>query len=145
MTVSMTDLDRGEPWPEVPWRAWEPTISTLHRWVQIIGKVRMALARSLRQADRVMKAFQSGFIGKASPVHLVWGSFDLAASRQSGRPAAGHPSSAPNCPDWVTEKGLLARGERHRLAAADPGPRTGVLRVHLPGTRGIPIGANPAS
>jgi len=211
----MPDIYRGEPWPELPWRDWEPTISTLHRWVQIIGKVRMALApplnhwwhitlyvsarglttgaipyadrsfqvdldfighqlkvtdsdggafklplgpmsvatfyrafmaglrglgievristtpnevvdavpfevdeqhasydprhaqlfwRGLRQADRVMKAFQSGFIGKASPVHLFWGSFDLAASRYSGRPAAGHPSSAPNCPDWVMEE-----------------------------------------
>ena len=30
-----------------------------------------------------------GFIGKASPVHLFWGSFDLAASRFSGRPASG--------------------------------------------------------
>jgi hypothetical protein len=34
-------------WPEVPWRDWEPTISTLHRWVQIVGKVRLALAPPL--------------------------------------------------------------------------------------------------
>ena len=47
MTVALTDVDRREPWPELPWRDWEPTISTLHRWVQIIGKVRMALAPPL--------------------------------------------------------------------------------------------------
>jgi hypothetical protein len=204
-----------EPWPELPWRYWEPTISTLHMWVQIVGKVRMALApplnhwwhvplyvssrglttspipysrrqfqvdfdfldhrlqvsdseaglfslplepksvatfygefkaglaglgievriwpkpvevveaipfevdeqhasydrrhaqslwRALLQADRVMKAFQTGFTGKASPVHLFWGSFDLAATRYSGRPAPLHPGGAPNCPDWVMEE-----------------------------------------
>src|SRR4029079_6741203 len=35
------------PWPELPWRDWEPTLSTLHMWVQIVGKVRMALAPPL--------------------------------------------------------------------------------------------------
>ena len=34
-------------WPELPWRDWEPTMSTLHMWVQIVGKVRMALAPPL--------------------------------------------------------------------------------------------------
>ena len=34
-------------WPELPWREWEPTISTLHRWLQIVGKVRLALAPPL--------------------------------------------------------------------------------------------------
>ena len=43
--------------------------------------------RVLLQADRVMKAFRSRFCGKASPVHFFWGSFDLAASRFSGRSA----------------------------------------------------------
>lgn len=184
-----------EPWPELPWREWRPTIETVHMWTQIVGKVRMALApplnhwwhaalyvtsrglttspipygrrsfqvdfdfidhrllvrdsqgaslaipfrahsvalfyqelreglrglgvdvaistrpvevahaipydvdeehatydpaqaramwQGLIQADRVVKAFQSGFTGKASPVHFFWGSFDLAAARYSG-------------------------------------------------------------
>ena len=34
-------------WPELPWRDWEPTLSTLHMWVQIVGKVRLALAPPL--------------------------------------------------------------------------------------------------
>ncbi len=204
-----------QAWPELPWRAWQPTIATLHIWTQIVGKVRMALApplnhwwhvtlhvtsrgltttpipygprnfqvdfdfvdhrlrvtdslggaitmplrpksvarfyrefmdglrslgidlqisttpaevaaaipfeadeqhasydpaharlfwRGLLQADRVMKAFQTGFVGKASPVQFFWGSFDLAASRYSGRPAPLHPGGAPNCPDWVMEE-----------------------------------------
>src|SRR5687768_6111573 len=36
-----------EPWPELPWREWEPTVSTLHMCMQIVGKVRMALAPPL--------------------------------------------------------------------------------------------------
>jgi hypothetical protein len=43
--------------------------------------------RILVQADRVMKEFRGRFIGKSSPVHFFWGSFDLAVTRFSGRPA----------------------------------------------------------
>ena len=49
--------------------------------------------RVLVQADRVMKAFRARFIGKASPVHFFWGSFDLAVTRFSGRRAPPHPGS----------------------------------------------------
>lgn len=41
--------------------------------------------RILVQADRVFKEFRGRFIGKASPVHFFWGSFDLAVTRFSGR------------------------------------------------------------
>lgn len=57
---------------------------------------------ALVQADRVFKQFRSGFIGKCSPVHFFWGSFDLAVTRFSGRKAPLHPGGVPNCPDWVT-------------------------------------------
>jgi hypothetical protein len=210
---AVTAIDHG--WPELPWTEWAPTISTLHMWSQIVGKVRLTLApplnhwwhvplyvssrglttspipygrrqfavdfdfldhrlditdsdgrsftmaleprsvarfyrefmdglhgigidvristkpvevveaisfesderhasydpshvrslwRGLVQADRVMKAFQAGFVGKASPVHFFWGSFDLATSRYSGRPAGLHPGGVPNCPTWVMEE-----------------------------------------
>jgi hypothetical protein len=49
---------------------------------------------ALVQADRVMKAFRGRFLGKASPVHFFWGSFDLAVTRFSGRSAPMHPGSA---------------------------------------------------
>jgi len=200
------------PWPELPWHDWEPTISTLHMWLQIVGKIRLALApplnhwwhvtlyvtarglttspipyddgafqidfdfvehrltitdgapgaftmaleprsvaefydvllgglrgrgvdvaiwpypvevadaipfehderhasydprhaellwRALAQVDRVLKVFQTGFVGKASPVQFFWGGFDLATTRFSGRAAPRHPGGIPNCPDWV--------------------------------------------
>ena len=33
----------GAAWPDLPWHAWEPTLSTVHRWLQIVGRVRMVL------------------------------------------------------------------------------------------------------
>lgn len=57
--------------------------------------------RVLVQADRVFKRFRGRFLGKQSPVHFFWGSFDLAATRFSGRAAPRHPGGAPNCPDYV--------------------------------------------
>lgn len=55
----------------------------------------------LLQTNRVLKRFQGRFLGKASPTHFFWGSFDLAATRFSGRPAPLHPGGAPHCPDYV--------------------------------------------
>lgn len=43
--------------------------------------------RVLLQIDGVMKQFRTGFLGKVSPVHFFWGSFDLAVTRFSGRKA----------------------------------------------------------
>jgi Family of unknown function (DUF5996) len=59
--------------------------------------------RVLAQADRVMKAFRGQFIGKASPVHFFWGSFDLAVTRFSGRRAPPHPGS-PLAPSSVSRE-----------------------------------------
>jgi hypothetical protein len=55
----------------------------------------------LVNADRVFKQFRTGFLGKASPVHFFWGSFDLAVTRFSGRRAPRHPGGVPNLPDAV--------------------------------------------
>jgi hypothetical protein len=204
-----------ERWPELPWTEWQPTLTTLHLWLQIVGKVRMALApplnhwwhttlyvtsrglttspipvgtrdfqvdldfidhrldvtdteghafemtlapmsvatfyrefmaglsalgievqistkpvemdaaipfeqdeehasyepmhahlfwRALTDADRVLKEFQTGFVGKVSPVHVFWGGNDIATSRYSGRPAPKHPGGIPNMADWVNEE-----------------------------------------
>ena len=56
---------------------------------------------ALRQSDRVLKDFRARFIGKASPVHFFWGSFDLAVTRFSGRTAPPPSSAAPNVAAWV--------------------------------------------
>jgi len=64
----------------------------------------VALWRALTQVDRVFKAFRTRFLGKASPVHLFWGSFDLAVTRFSGREAPPHPGGVPNLPDTVARE-----------------------------------------
>jgi hypothetical protein len=205
-------MDELPPWPDLPLSSWSETCETLHRWTQIVGKVRMTLTplvnhwwnvtlyvtsrglatssipfgmrsfevvfdfvehclliqtsdganerlalapmsvmdfyaeftrrlrrldigvhiwtmpneienaipfdldkihaqydpvyaerfwRVLMQGDRVMKAFRARFIGKVSPVHFFWGSFDLAVTRFSGRRAPPPTGKAPNLANWV--------------------------------------------
>ena len=58
--------------------------------------------RQLVQADRVFNTFRARYLGKVSPVHFFWGSFDLAVTRFSGRTAPPLTSSkAPNVGLWV--------------------------------------------
>jgi uncharacterized protein DUF5996 len=59
--------------------------------------------RVLEQSARVLTEFRGGFVGKCSPVHFFWGSFDLAVTRFSGRRAPPHPG-APNVADVVTRE-----------------------------------------
>jgi hypothetical protein len=49
--------------------------------------------QALRSSERVMQEFRARFIGKSSPVHFFWGSFDLAVTRFSGRPAPPRPEA----------------------------------------------------
>jgi hypothetical protein len=60
--------------------------------------------RVLLQSDRVFKEFRSEFCGKCSPVHFFWGSFDLAVTRFSGRPAPPHPGGVPHLPNAVARE-----------------------------------------
>jgi hypothetical protein len=60
--------------------------------------------RVLLQVNRVLHAFRTSFIGKCSPVHFFWGSFDLAVTRFSGRRAPLHPGGVPNLPDAVAQE-----------------------------------------
>ena len=60
--------------------------------------------RVLVQSDRLFKQFRSQFCGKCSPVHFFWGSFDLAVTRFSGRPAPPHPGGIPHLPDAITRE-----------------------------------------
>jgi len=60
--------------------------------------------RVLLSAHRVLSRFRTGFLGKASPVHFFWGSFDLAVTRFSGRRAPPHPGGVPHLPDAVARE-----------------------------------------
>jgi len=60
--------------------------------------------RALLQSARVLAQFRTGFLGKCSPVHFFWGSFDLAVTRFSGRRAPLHPGGVPHLPDAVVRE-----------------------------------------
>ncbi|MEM1151673.1 MAG: DUF5996 family protein [Pseudomonadota bacterium] len=60
--------------------------------------------RALLSAREIFDQFRTGFHGKVSPVHLFWGSFDLAVTRFSGRTAPVHPGGVPFLPDTVTRE-----------------------------------------
>ncbi len=212
--IAQTRLKSAELWPPLPWEEWRETCETLHLWMQVVGKVRLALAplvnhwwevplyvtarglttspisyqaryfqidfdfishelrldrddgrryvlplkpqtvaafyrnvmdalrfleievkiwpvpvevpepipfeqdethraydpeqaqrfwRVLVQTDRVFTEFRARFVGKVSPVHFFWGSFDLVVTRFSGRAAPKH-SSVPGIADHVLQE-----------------------------------------
>ena len=80
--------------------------------------------RALTQADRVFKRFRNRFLGKQSPVHFWWGSFDVACTRFSGRTAPPHPGGVPHLPDRVTRESYS-----HECASVG----------WWPGTKGSPV------
>jgi hypothetical protein len=82
--------------------------------------------RALLQADRVFKRFRSRFIGKSSPAHFFWGSFDFAMTRFSGRTAPLHPGGVPHCPDWV-----MREAYSHELCSCGFWPGGGPLPYPL--------------
>jgi hypothetical protein len=65
------------------------------------GAVARRYWRALVQVHRVLQLFRSRFVGKCSPIHLFWGSFDLAVTRFSGRGAPRHEGGAPHTPEAV--------------------------------------------
>ena len=60
--------------------------------------------RVLLSASEVFARFRTAFLGKASPVHFFWGSFDLAVTRFSGRSAPRHPGGVPHLSDAVAQE-----------------------------------------
>lgn len=99
--------------------------------------------RALVEIHRVLELFRTRFIGKCSPVHLFWGSLDIAVTRFSGRTAPPHPGGAPNCGPHV-----MWEAYSHEVSSAGywPGPpgEEGVFYSYAypepPGFRDTPIG-----
>ena len=80
------------------------------------------LLQILVNADRVLKQFRTGFLGKASPVHFFWGSFDLAVTRFSGRRAPRHPGGVPHLADAVA-----CEAYSHEVSSAGFWPGSGAI------------------
>jgi hypothetical protein len=76
----------------------------------------------LVNVDRVFKQFRTAFLGKASPVHFFWGSFDLAVTRFSGRRAPRHPGGVPHLSDAVAREAYS-----HEVSSAGFWPGGGAI------------------
>jgi hypothetical protein len=76
----------------------------------------------LVNTDRVFKQFRTGFLGKASPVHFFWGSFDLAVTRFSGRHAPRHPGGVPHLSDDIATEAYS-----HEVSSAGFWPGSGAI------------------
>ena len=86
------------------------------------GALAADLWRALVRIDRVLGAFRTRFLGKCSPVHFFWGSFDMAVTRFSGRRAPLHPGGIPHLPDAVTREAYS-----HEVSSAGFWPGGGLI------------------
>jgi len=80
------------------------------------------LFQILVSVDGVFKQFRTGFLGKASPIHFFWGSFDLAVTRFSGRRAPLHPGGVPHLSDEVA-----CEAYSHEVSSAGFWPGSGPI------------------
>ena len=78
--------------------------------------------RVLLAAHEVMARFRTGFLGKSSPVHFFWGSFDLAVTRFSGRRAPSHPGGVLHLPDAVAREAYSHEVSSTGFWPGSPGP-----------------------
>ncbi len=78
--------------------------------------------RLLVSVDEVFKVFRSRFVGKSSPVHFFWGSFDLAVTRFSGRPAPPRKD-----PDPILRK-IMQEAYSHEVISAGWWPGGGEIK-----------------
>jgi hypothetical protein len=76
--------------------------------------------QALVRVNRVMNAFRARYVGKASPVHFFWGSFDLAVSRFSGRAAPPPKGVTPNVASRV-----MAEAYSHEVSSCGFWPGNG--------------------
>ncbi|GFE66358.1 DUF5996 family protein [Litoreibacter roseus] len=85
------------------------------------GAAVLQFHQALVRIERVFSQFRTGFLAKVSPVHLFWGSFDLAVTRFSGADAPPHPGGVPNLPDTVTQEAYS-----HEVSSAGFWPGAGI-------------------
>ena len=95
--------------------------------------------RILVQVDKVFQEFRSPFLGKCSPVHFFWGSFDLAVTRFSGRRAPERPGAdritreaysheVISCGFWPGDETFKAPAFYSYTVPAPPGLEEALLR-----------------
>ncbi|MGO4831822.1 DUF5996 family protein [Rhizobiaceae sp. 2RAB30] len=78
--------------------------------------------RVLLSTHEVFSRFRTGFLGKVSPVHFFWGSFDMAVTRFSGRAAPRHPGGVPKLSDAVAQEAYSHEVSSAGFWPGSPGP-----------------------
>jgi hypothetical protein len=112
-----TDID------EMPNELPEPIRFSLdHRHASYEPESVRRFFQILVNVDSVFKQFRTGFLGKASPVHFFWGSFDLAVTRFSGRRAPRHPGGVPHLADEIAREAYS-----HEVSSAGFWPGSGAI------------------
>ena len=91
-----------------------------HSHAQYDAEYASRFHQAVLEAARVMNEFRARFIGKVSPVHFFWGSFDLAVTRFSGRTAPPPTSVTPNVANWV-----MAEAYSHEVSSCGFWPGNG--------------------
>ncbi len=94
--------------------------------------------RILVQSDCVFQQFRARFIGKSSPVHFFWDSFDLAVTRLSDRTAPMHSGGIPKIPDWVAREAYS-----HEVSSAGFWPGGGPLPYSVFYSYAYPVRERP--
>jgi hypothetical protein len=79
MTTPQQPVIAGDdPWPELPLEAWQSTKETVHRWMQIVGKIRLALTPRINHWWNVpLYVTPRGFTTSSIPYHDRWFTIDL--------------------------------------------------------------------
>jgi len=105
-------------WP-VPCEVPEPVRFPLDTRGAYDAEYAQRFWRILTEVDRVLKEFRSRFLGKCSPVHFFWGSFDLAVTRFSGRRA----------PPFEGADAVSREGYSHECSSAGFWPGSGTIQA----------------
>jgi hypothetical protein len=102
---TLSDMDISITFDEKPNEVMDATPfieDTVHRSYERLHANRFWQA--LVRANNIFEVFRTSFVGKSSPVHFFWGSFDLAITRFSGRRAPEHPGGIPHLSDEVVRE-----------------------------------------
>jgi hypothetical protein len=73
---AIADRRRARPWPTLPLMEWQDTLDTLHRWLQIVGKTRLALAPPVNHCWQVTLYLTSRGL-TTSPMHCGIGTVEV--------------------------------------------------------------------
>jgi hypothetical protein len=121
--AALSDLGIDVTIDEMPSELAEPTrFSQDHQHASYAPDAVRRFFQILVNTDRVFKQFRTGFVGKASPVHFFWGSFDLAVTRFSGRRAPRHPGGVPHLADDV-----VCEAYSHEVSSTGFWPGSGAI------------------